>query len=95
MTCGQDIEVPILTGDTTILIECIAFNGTDPLIAVYKDGVLIPGASFSYAIAGANREAFGTYTFVLSTEKCGSDIAVSRILRQGQFLEFTLAQSKL
>ena len=57
---------------------------------MYKDDILIPGASFPYIIAGVDRDAFGTYTFVLSTEKCGSDIAVSRILHQGQFLEFTL-----
>ena len=85
LTCGQDIEVPDLTGTKTILINCAPFNGSYPLtMEVYKDGELIPGAGFPYAIIGANREAFGTYAFVLSTEKCGSDVAVSRILRQGQ-----------
>ena len=84
LTCGQDVEVPDLTGTATILINCVIFNGSDPLtMQVYKDGELIPGASFPYTIIGADREAFGTYSFVLSTEICGSDIAVSRILRQG------------
>ena len=81
LMCGQDAELPNLTETTTILMECIAFNGSDPLtMEVYKDDILIPCASSPYIIAGANREAFGTYTFVLSTETCGSDIAVSRIL---------------
>ena len=47
---------------------------------VYKDGELVPGASFPYTIIGADIEAFGTYTFVLSTEKCGRDTPVTRIL---------------
>ena len=87
-SCGQDIEVPDLTGTTVILMNCAPFNGSDPLIQqVYKDGELIPGASFPYTIVGADRDAFGTYTFVLSTEKCGRDVAVTRILQQGQLFE--------
>ena len=87
-TCGQDIEVPDLTGAATILINCVIFNGSNPLtMEVYKDGELIPGAGSPYTIVGAVRDAFGTYTFVLSTEKCGIDVAVTRILRQGQLFE--------
>ena len=86
-SCGQDIEVTDLPGQI-ILMNCFIFNGTDPLtMEVYKDGELIPGAGFPYTIVGADREAFGTYTFVLSTEKCGRDVAVTRILRQGQLFE--------
>ena len=85
LTCGQDIEVPDLTGTATILINCVPFNGSNPLtMQVYKDGELIPGAGFTYTIVSATDDVFGTYTFVLSTEGCGSTIAVSRILRQGQ-----------
>ena len=85
LTCGQDIEVPDLTGTAIILMMCSPFNGSDQYTSqVYKDGELIPGAYFPYTIVGADREAFGTYTFVMSTEKCGSDVAVSRIVRQGQ-----------
>ena len=87
VTCGQDVEVPNLTGAATILMSCYSFNGSNPLTPqVYKDGELIPGATFSpyYMIVGADRDAFGAYTFVLSTEKCGRDTAVTRILHQGQ-----------
>ena len=86
--CGQDIKVPDLTGIATILMNCSPFNGSEPLtMEVYKDGELISGAGFPYIIVGADRDAFGTYTFVLSTEKCGRDTAVTRILRQGQLFE--------
>ena len=86
VTCGQDVSFPDLTGAEFILIDCAAFNGTQPFtMEVYKDGELIPGASFPYTIAGADRDALGTYTFVLSTEICGTDVAVTRVLRQGQF----------
>ena len=95
LTCGQDVTFTDLTGTAIILMVCTAFNGTQPLtMEVYKDGELIPGAGFPYTILGADSNAFGTYSFVLSTEKCGSDIAVSRILRQGQFMKFTLIGSK-
>ena len=88
VTCGQDVQFIDLPGTTTILMQCTAFNGTQPLtMEVYKDGVLIPGAGFPFTIVGANDGVFGTYTFVLSTEKCGADTAVTNIFRQGQFLE--------
>ena len=90
LTCGQDVKVPFLMGETAILMECSPFNGSDPLtMEVYKDGEFIPGASFPYRIVGADSNDFGTYTFVLSTEGCGSDEAVSRILPEGQFLGFS------
>ena len=93
VTCGQDIEVADLTGAATILMSCFSFNGSEPLtMQVYKDGELIPDAGFPHTIIGADRGAFGTYTFVLSTEKCGRDTAVTRILRQGQLFELFLLQ---
>ena len=99
VTCGQDVTFPDLTGTEFILMECRAFNGTPPLtMAVYKDGELIPGASFPYTIAGADRDAFGTYTFVLSTEICDTDTAVINVLRQGQLFKlniFNLSESGL
>ena len=85
VTCGQDVVAPDLTGAATILMSCYSFNGSEPLTQqVYKDGELISGAAFPYTIVGADRDAFGAYTFVLSTEKCGIDTAVTRILHQGQ-----------
>ena len=99
VTCGQDVSFPDLTGTEFILMECTAFNGTPPLtMKVYKDGELIPGAGFPYTIVGADRDALGTYTFVLSTEQCGSDTAVINVLRQGQLFElniFSSSRSKL
>ena len=91
VTCGQNVTFTDLTGTEFILLECTAFNGTQPLtMAVYKDGELIPGASFPYIIAGADRDAFGTYTFVLSTEICGTDTAVINVLRQGQLFKLNI-----
>ena len=85
LTCGQDIKVPTLLGLGNVLMQCFPFNGSQPLtMQVYKDGELIPGASFPYTIVFPNDDDFGTYTFVLSTERCGLASAVSRILRQGQ-----------
>ena len=84
LTCGQDLGVQTLLGVGTVLMECTAFNGSQPLtMAVYKDGELIPGAGFPYRIVSPTDDDFGTYTFVLSTEGCGSTSAVSRILRLG------------
>ena len=86
LTCGQDVKVPTLLRVATVLIQCTPdqYNGSDPLILqLYKDGEIIPGASFPYTIESPNDDDFGTYTFVLSTENCGSTTAVSRILRQG------------
>ena len=86
LTCGQDVEVPTLMGVATVLIQCTPaqYNGSDPLtMQVYKDGKLIPGASLPYRIVSPTDDDFGTYTFVLSTENCGSVSAVSRILHQG------------
>ena len=96
LTCGQDIKLPDLTGTETIIINCAPFNGSGTLtVEVYKDGELIPGAGFPYIIEGANRSAFGTYTFVLSTENCGRDMAVTRLLQQGQLFELSLVQVKV
>ena len=99
VTCGQDVTFPDLTGAEFILMDCTAFNGTPPLtMEVYKDGELIPGAGFPYTITSADRDAFGTYTFVLSTEFCGSDTAVINVLRQGQLFKlniFSLSESGL
>ena len=86
LTCGQDVEVPTLMGVATVLIQCTPgqYNGSDPLtMQVYKDGELIPGSTSPYKIVSPTDDDFGTYTFVLSTENCGSASAVSRILCPG------------
>ena len=84
LTCGQDAELPSLQGVFTLIIQCTIFSGSDPVPAVFKDGVLISN-SFPLTISSPSDDDFGTYTFSLSTEFCGTTTAVSRIIRQGQF----------
>ena len=83
ITCGQDAVVPTLQGVFTLIIQCIRFNESFPVFAVFKDGVLIRN-SFPLTISSPSNDDFGTYTFSLSTEFCGTTTAVSRKLRQGQ-----------
>ena len=67
-----------------LLLQCSIFNGSNPVPGIFKDGVQIRD-SFSLLISPASDADFGTYTFRLSTECCGSTMAVSRIIRKGQF----------
>ena len=85
MSCGQDVTVDSLATVGTVVINCEAFNGSEPFVQeVYKDGELIQhGTSLSVLITSVSDDDFGTYTFALSTEKCGTATAVSRIIRQG------------
>ena len=83
ITCGQDVTVDTILG-ASINIQCMQFNGTNNMVEVYKDGELISN-SFPHTIVPASDDDFGTYTFALSNE-CGRDVAVSRILHQGQYL---------
>ena len=87
LTCGQDITVETLVGVSIIIIECSIFNGSEQFsYKVFKDGGLIPSThSLDLHIFSPSNDDFGTYTFVASTEGCGSAVAVSRIIRQGQF----------
>ena len=84
ITCGQDAEITSLEPVFSLIIQCSIFNGSDPVPQVFKDGVLI-GNSFPLTIVSPTDDDFGTYTFVLTTERCGSTQAVSRIIHQGQF----------
>ena len=85
MSCGQDVTIDSLATVDTIVFNCEAFNGSKPFVQeVYKDGELIQhGTSLSLLITSVSDDNFGTYTFALSTEKCGATTAVSRIIRQG------------
>ena len=85
LTCGQDITVETLVGVASLSIGCAAFNGSQPLVMkVFKDGELIVGMTgFTFIMLPPSDDDFGTYTFALSTEKCGTATAVSRIIRQG------------
>ena len=84
LTCGQDVVVSTLEGVATLMFQCRVYNGSDFVLQVFKDGVLI-GDNFQIKISPASDADFGTYAFSLSTKFCGTTIAVSRILRQGQF----------
>ncbi len=84
LTCGQDVTVGSLAGVVSLYIGCQAFNGSEPLVTeIYKDGELIGGTGFTFTMLPPSDDDFGTYTFALSTEKCGTTTAVSRIIRQG------------
>ena len=89
LTCGQDITVEILVGVASLSIGCAAFNGSEPwVMEVFKDGELIGGGmigniGFTFTMIPPSDDDFGTYTFALSTEKCDTATAVSRIIRQG------------
>ena len=88
LTCGQDATVETLAG-ATVSLSCSIFNGTYPFtMEVYKDGVLL-SSSFSLDFAPASNDDLGTYTFRVLND-CGQNIAVSRILLQGQYLGFKL-----
>ena len=84
--CGQNFEVmPPITIPTILSLTCRIFNGSYVNgTLVYKDGVLIENNTLSPLITIMNEDdLFGTYTFRVTTEQCGSDDMVSRIFRQG------------
>ena len=84
LTCGQDFTIESLVGVASLSIGCQAFNGSEPLVTeIYKDGELLGGTGFTVSMLPPSDYDFGTYTFALSTEKCGTTTAVSRIIRQG------------
>lgn len=82
LTCGQDITLSSLA-TYLITITCGRFNGSEPSnLTVYRDAESVVGTTSPFLIQPPNGE-FGTYTFVLSTEHCGSTSAVTRILEEG------------
>jgi len=82
--CGQELTVEPLTIPTTLSLSCSVFNGSNfHGKEIYKDGILISN-SFSMNIYNVqDDEIYGTYTFRVTTKKCGSDEAISRIFCQG------------
>ncbi len=77
LTCGQNITIETLVGVASLVIQCI-LSFTLTTAEVYKDGELVSN-NFSLTITPASNADFGTYTFVASTEGCGSTSAVSRV----------------
>jgi len=83
--CGQDYKAASFAGIVFLRISCPEFNGTDTKITVYKNGVKINGFTGTIWFGPSSPlsdDDFGTYTFV-AENKCGRDIAVTRIIREG------------
>ena len=85
LRCGEDFETVSISDFLIIQITCPQFNGTDATITAYKDGEVISLPVWFGPVPPPDDSVYGTYTFV-SENECGRDIAVSRILRQGQYL---------
>lgn len=84
LTCGDDITVDSLINVTALVFVCDKHNGSEPLTwKIYKDGELIQYNSLP-TISNPTERDYGTYAFVLSSVRCGSVMAVSRILYEGQ-----------
>jgi len=81
--CGQDFETVSLSGFLVVQITCNEFNGSNADITAYKDGVEISRPVQFGPIPPPDDSVFGTYTFV-SENECGRDVAISRVIRQGQ-----------
>ena len=96
LTCGQDVTVQSFMGISVITISCTIFNGTNSLARrVYKDGVLLDGIGFPMTIKSPSASDFGTYTFEATTTDCGSAVAVSRVLKQGEFTKCHVIKQKI
>jgi len=101
MRCGQDYEGVSLLGFSIVQITCPQYNGTDTTVTAYKDGVEIDGVEID-GFTGTLRfgpfppptdDIFGTYLFAVEND-CGRDVAISRILCDGQYLQDTLCVLK-
>ena len=80
LRCGQNVTLPS-SGVRTLAIWCEIFNGSRPLATkVFKDGVPINSSFLGFVINPFNVDDFGNYTFVVSSERCGSTAAVSWII---------------
>ena len=79
LTCGQNITISS-SGVDSLTILCTIFNGSEPITTeVFKNGVFF-GSTLTININAFTDEDFGNYTFIASTERCGSTSAVSWIL---------------
>ena len=86
LTCGQDVTFDSLQNITIISFSCTVFNGSEPwTLSIYKDGKLT-NYTVPFTISNPTDETYGTFTFVVSTQHCGSASMVSRLLQRGQFL---------
>ena len=90
LICGRDVAIPNVMEVHTLTLFCPVNNDTDLLMyETYKDGKLINESysreerGFFLAFESPDNDVFGTYTFIVSDEKCGYAFAMSRILHSG------------
>ena len=83
--CGQDYEAESIVDIIIAQILCPEFNGTGITLTAYKDRVEISLPVQFGPVPPPSDDIFGTYTFV-SENKCGRDVAVTRIIRKGLYL---------
>lgn len=85
LTCGQNVTIPS-DGINSLSISCLIFNGSDiTTTEVFKNGIATDYPFQSVDVISFGITDFGNYTFVVSTERCGSTSAVSWVL-PGKFL---------
>ena len=85
LTCEEDVTVKSLVKISQITFECNVFNATDPLTKrIYKDGNLTSYTA-PFTIVNPTDDDYGTYTFEVSSEHCGTAIAVTTLRQEGQF----------
>ena len=86
LTCGDDITVQSFLNVTALVFLCSKYNGSEPLTwKSYKDGELTQYGSLpTISNPTDTNSVYGTYAFVLSSPYCGSVMAVSRVLQEGQ-----------
>ena len=86
LTCGEYVTVKSLVNVSQITFECNVFNGTDSLTKrIYKDGNLTSYTA-PFTIVNPTDDDYGTYTFEVSSEHCGTAIAVTTLRQEGQFM---------
>ena len=83
LTCGEDVTIRSFVNISVMSFVCNIYNGSRPLTwKVYKDGELTQ-RSGPFSIQRPTDSDYGTYTFVLSSTHCGSDMAVTTLRQQG------------
>ena len=85
LTCGQDITVQNIITGSAISLSCSIYNGSDPFTTEIRKNNILISNHLSYDILSANDDDFGIYNFTVSN-LCGHDVAVSKILRQGEVI---------
>jgi len=88
--------VPPITFPVTLTLSCSLHNGSDVNgTLLYKDGVLLRDFTDPAITVSNENDLYGTYVFVVTTEKCGSAQAVTRILYQGESFIIFIMKIKL